>query len=401
MGLNLSYPRTITASEMRGINRSAVLELIRRESPISRTLIGERLDVSLPTVMRIIDELIEEGLVRPHNQKQWSGGRRRSLVEFNSDEQVVIGVDMGGPHLYGGIADLGGNILDEEQLDLLGTAGESSYQRLVVLIEKLLSSPKIGSRKVRGIAVGVPGVTLHKQGVIVWAPSLDWRDYPLKEKLTNQFQLPITVDNDVNLAALGELWFGAGQNCQNMVLIVIGRGIGAGVVINGALYRGSSEASGEIGYLLPGREFLGRKNQSFGALEDLASGTGIVQRARLALAGKVNPEILETLQAEDVFKAARRGESWAKTIVEDAVDYLAIAVASLNSYLDPNVIILGGQLTPYFDSLSESILRRIEDKIPFQIHLANSKLDRRAAIMGAITTVLHNTSDFYIVHKLS
>src|SRR5512146_2701413 len=101
----MTYPHTITASEMRGINRSAILEIIRRESPISRTLIAERLDVSLPTVMRVIDELIEEGLVRPHSMKEWSGGRRRSLVEFNCEDQAVIGIDMGGNHIFGGIAD--------------------------------------------------------------------------------------------------------------------------------------------------------------------------------------------------------------------------------------------------------------------------------------------------------
>jgi glucokinase len=395
------YPRTITATEMRGINRSAVLEIIRREGLISRALIAERLGISLATVMRIIDELIADGLVRPHNAKQWSGGRRRSLVEFNSEGQVVIGVDMGGTKLFGGIADLGGNILAEEELDRLGMKGEAIYQCLVELIERLLSSPKLAGRNVRGIAVGVPGVTLHREGIIVWAPSMEWRNYPLKKKLTDHFHYPITVDNDVNLAALGELWFGAGQNSRNMVLITIGAGIGAGVVIDGALYRGSDEASGEIGYLLPGREFLGRRYDNFGALEELASGTGIAQIAREALRGKRDPLALEKLEAEDVFDAARHGESWAVTIVDDVVDYLAIAFASLNSYLNPDLIILGGGVARSSDLLVEPILRRLEGTIPTPLHMAVSTLDRRAAVMGAITTVLHNTSDFYVVHKLS
>lgn len=397
----MSYPRTITATEMRGINRSAVLEIIRREGPISRALIAERLDISLATVMRIIDELIEDGLVRPHSAKQWSGGRRRSLVEFNSEGQVVLGIDMGGMKLFGGIADLGGNIIAEEELSRVGMVGEACYQRLVELIEKLLASPKLAGRKVRGIAVGVPGVTLHREGTIVWAPSMEWRDYPLKEKLTNYFHYPITVDNDVNLAALGELWFGAGQNTRNMVLITIGAGIGAGVVINGALYRGSDEASGEIGYLLPGREFLGRRYDKFGALEELASGTGIAQIAREALRGKRSPFELEKLEAEEVFEAARRGEDWAKVIVDDVVDYLAIAIASLNAYLNPDLIILGGGVARSSDLLLDPILRRLDGTIPFPLRMAVSTLDRRASVMGAITTVLHNTSDFYVVYKLS
>ena len=397
----MTYPHTITASEMRGINRSAILEIIRRESPISRTLIAERLEVSLPTVMRVIDELMKEGLVRPHGGKEWSGGRRRSLIEFNSEGQVVIGIDMAGTRMIGGIADLGGTLIDECELSRLGTSGETSYLRLVELIEQLLHSPKIGSRTVRGIAVGVPGVTLHKEGVVVWAPSLDWRAFPLKQKLSDQFHLPIAVDNDVNLAALGELWFGAGQRAKNLVLITIGAGIGAGVVIDGALYRGSTEAAGEIGYLLPGREFLGRRYDAFGALEDLVSGTGIAQRGRAALQGKLAPEALGNLQAEDVFAAGRRGEPWAKAIIEDAVDYLAIAIASLNAYLDPDVIVLGGEVFRCFDGLVDAISSKIQGTIPYQLHLAGSTLDRRAAVMGAITTVLHTTSDFYIVHKLT
>jgi len=230
---------------------------------------------------------------------------------------------------------------------------------------------------------------------------MEWRNYPLKQKLINYFHYPITVDNDVNLAALGELWFGAGLNARNMVLIVIGAGIGAGIVIDGALYRGSAEASGEIGYLLPGREFLGKRYDAFGPLEDLVSATGLVQRGRAALAGLRSPADLERLQVEDVFAAARKGERWAKSIVDAAIDYLSIAIASLNCYLDPNVIILGGEVSHYFDELVESIQRKIEGSIPSPVHLTTTTLDRRAAVMGAITTVLHNTSDFYVVHKLS
>src|SRR4030095_12255511 len=106
----MPYRLTITAADMREINRSAILEIIRRESPIARSAIAERLDVSLPTVMRIVDELMEEGYVRPHGSTQWSGGRRRSLVEFDADSFVVIGVDMGGTKFYGAISDFGGNI---------------------------------------------------------------------------------------------------------------------------------------------------------------------------------------------------------------------------------------------------------------------------------------------------
>jgi glucokinase-like ROK family protein len=397
----MAYRLTITAADMREINRSAILEIIRRESPISRSAIAERLDVSLPTVMRIVEELIEEGYVRAEGSTEWSGGRRRPLLEFNAESFVVIGVDMGGTKFYGAISDFGGNIIDEIDMGRHGTSSEGNYERLLELIDTLLASPNLGERHVRGIGVGAPGITLHEEGIVKWAYSLNWKDFPLKALLTEHYKLPITVDNDVNLAAMGELWFGAGQNIQNMILIVSGAGIGAGIIIDGALYRGAREASGEIGNFIPGREYLGKNYQDFGALEGVASGTGIVERARTSLQSKSEITDAELLTADDVFLAARSGRPWAKSIIEETVDYFAIAIANLAVSFDPQLIVLGGSVTPFADLLIAPIMQRLEGAIPTPPKLVLSKLGLRAGVMGAITNVLHNTSNFYVVHKLS
>ena len=397
----MSYRITITAADMREINRSAILEIIRRESPIARSAIAERLDVSLPTVMRIVDELIEEGYVRLHGSTEWSGGRRRPLLEFNAESFVVIGVDMGGTKFYGAISDFGGKIIDEIDMGRHRTSSNGNYERLIELVDTLLASPKLGERRVRGIGVGAPGITLHKEGIVKWAYSLNWRDFPLKTRLTEHYGLPITVDNDVNLAAMGELWFGEGQNIQNMILIVSGAGIGAGIILDGALYRGGSEASGEIGHFIPGRNFLGKNYQDFGALEGVASGTGIVERARASLKSKRAAKELELLTADDVFLAARQGQAWAKSIIDETVDYFAIAIANLAVSFNPQLIVLGGSVSPFADLLIKPILSRLEGAIPTPPKLVISKLGLRAGVMGAITNVLHNTSNFYVVHKLS
>jgi glucokinase len=397
----MAYPITITSSAMRDINRSAILEIIRRESPISRSAIAKRLDVSLPTVMRIVEELVEEGFVRPHGSTEWSGGRRRPLLEFDADGYVVLGVDMGGTKMYGAISDLGGNILDEVNIGHHGTSGEDSFSQLTTLIDSLLASPSVEGRRILGIGVGAPGVTLHKEGIVTWAYTLHWDKFPLKARLTKIYDLPITVDNDVNLAALGELWFGAGQNAHDMILIAIGTGIGAGVIINGGLYRGAKEASGEIGNMIPGREFLGKNYLDFGALESVASGTGIAERACQILKSERGRLELENLTAEDVFDAARLKQEWAWTIVNETVDFLAIAIANLVASFDPELIVLGGGVSRSADLLIEPIMHRISGVIPNPPKLVVSTLGLRATVMGAITNVLHNTSNFYVVHKLS
>jgi predicted NBD/HSP70 family sugar kinase len=216
-----------------------------------------------------------------------------------------------------------------------------------------------------------------------------------------RYKLPVTVDNDVNLAALGEHWFGAGQNAQNMALIVVGAGIGAGMIINGTLYRGATEASGEIGHMVPGREFLGRSHLDFGALESVASGTGMIEHARAALRSRRTAAELDGLAAADIFEAAQRGEKWAASILDEAIDNMAIAVANLAVSFDPELIVLSAGVASHAQMLVTPILQRIDGVIPTAPKLVVSNLGLRATVMGAIVTVLHNTSNFYVLQKLS
>jgi glucokinase len=308
---------------------------------------------------------------------------------------------MGGTKFYGAISDLGGNIVDEVDMGRHGASVEENYNRLIELINTLLASPKVEGRRVRGIGVGVPGITMHKDGHVKWAYSLNWRDFPLKTRMAKHYGLPITVDNDVNLAAMGELWFGAGQDIQNMILITVGYGIGAGIIIDRALYRGGSEASGEIGNFIPGTEFLGKDYRDFGALESVASGIGIVERARKVLKSQRDPAELDSLTADDIFAAARQAQRWALSIIDEMVDYLAIAIANLTVSFDPDLIVLGGSVSPFADLLVDPILNRISRAIPTLPRLVVSSLGMRAGVMGAITNVLHTTSGFYQVRKLS
>lgn len=397
----MSVARTITATEMHGVNRSAILDIIRREGPISRSQIAAELRVSLPTVMRIVEELISEELVRPNGKKEFSGGRKRPLLEFNAHEHLTIGVDMGASNLYGAVADMAGNILAEHTIRDHKKRGVEIYDLLAALIEEMLAAANKTGRRIRGIGVGAPGITYYDEGIVKWAPSLDWRDFPLKQKLQTAFNLPVILDNDVNLSALGEMWYGAGQNLKNLVLIIISRGIGAGVIIDGAVYRGSHLTAGEIGYLIPEHSALGKKWVGAGATESMAAIPGIISRAKRELQGVYPPERIAALTVDDVFDAFRKGEAWSQPVIEETIDYLAQVVATVSVCFDPDVIVLSGEIVSFSDILIEPILRRINGTIPIQPKLVPSSLGHRAAIMGAVVNILHNTSDFYIVRKLT
>jgi glucokinase len=393
----INYPPSINAGAMHDINRTAILEIIRRESPISRTAIADLLDVSLPTVMRIVDELIADGLVKLHGSSEWSGGRRRPLLEFNAEESVVIGIDLGGELFYGAISDLGGKVIEEMELTRLGTSSEENYQRLLTLIDSLLASPKLQNRKIRGIGIGVPGVTDHKAGVVTWAYSLNWRDFPLRSLLAERYGLPLIVDNDMNLAALGELWFGKGQDARNMILLTVSKGIGAGIIIDRELYRGSTNSSGEIGYMIPGIETLGQKFGDFGALESKASFIGITRMAKTYL----QPLPDQPVDNAAVFDALKRGEPWAENLIHGMIQYLAVAIINLTVSFDPDVIIICGDVTRFSNMLFDPILEIISKSINTVPKIVMSDLGRKAVTLGAITNVLHNTTNFIVVRKLS
>jgi glucokinase-like ROK family protein len=391
--------QTLTATLMRSINRSAILNLIRQNSPITRAQISRELNISLPTVMRIVDILLEEDLIIYSGSLDSGGGRPASLIEFNGKAYAVIGIDLGGTKMYGAVADLSGNIQHEISIPV-NRNGDKSLDLLLDLIQQLLDAPRPPGQIVRGIGIGLPGVTLSREGIVTWVPSLGWRDLPIRDILYERFGYSVFIENDVNLIALGELNFGAGKGVHNLVCIAVGTGIGAGIIINQALYRGHNQASGEIGYLLPSVKALGQSYDEFGALETLASGLGIARRAREYFAANdlIMPE--GELSAEDVLSAAREGEAWAQNITHDTIDLLAMTITNISALLNPEMIILSGGVIRSADLLIEPIRQRIQGAVPYLPKIEASHLGSRAAVLGAIIMVLNGTSEQYIVERV-
>jgi len=217
--------------------------------------------------------------------------------------------------------------------------------------------------------------------------------------LSERFSLPVFVENDVNVAALGEFGFGVERNTSNMVCVAIGTGIGAGLIIEGKLYRGHNQGAGEIGYFLPDISFLGRRYEGFGALEELASGNGIARRAQQLLNAQGDALANHPLTAEDVFHYARAGYPWAQTIIDETVDYLSQALAAVGALLDPEVIVLGGGVVQSADLLIEPIRQRLQGAIPFVPRIVASNLGPRAVVMGTIMLVLDATTGHVVVNQ--
>ncbi len=319
-----------------------------------------------------------------------------SLVVLMAKENCVIGLDLGGTKLYGAITDMAGNLLVESQIYNHGKSGEACYEMLAGMLRNLLREAARLAVHMRGISVQVPGRVVLETGMVLRAPAVKWENFPLKQRLVSEFGCPAFADNDLKQSALGEAWFGAGQGYNNVALVAIGTGIAAGVVADDVLQRGAHLRHGEIGWMVPSREYLGKQYSGFGPFEIEASGPGIANRARAALRGVRNESELANLSSEDVFNAARAGEGWARQVVDDTIDLLAILFANVVAFYDPDVIILSGGISRSSDMLIEPIRKLIAGCVLTQPEIVVSTLGYRAGVLGALVNLVLNCPEFYL-----
>ena len=385
------------ATLLRKVNESAVLEQIRRHGPLTRSEVARRLHLSLPTITRIANELLETSLIVESSSAGSSGGRRPGLLAFNARANLIIGVYVG-HRMVAALADLNGEII--ERRSQTARSGEAGLQQLIDLIKDLRRQADALGLSVRGVGVGAPSIVSFPEGVVAWAPGLGWRDLPLKPILETALGLPVFVENEVNLLTVGESWLGAGRGIRRLVCVSVGTGVGAGLILDGQLYRGARGAAGEIGYIVPNESYLGRQVNGFGALECLADRNALVARGCVHMRSSGHSALNDLcgsdpsrLTAEMVLDAARAGDPLASAAVSEVADYLSIAIANLVCVVDPERIVLSGDLATYADMFAKPVCERIQGLVPTMPEIVASKLGMDAAVLGAVAIAMRETSD--------
>jgi glucokinase len=310
-------------------------------------------------------------------------------------EGAPIGIDLGGTKVYGAVVGRDGSIGHETYAehgagvpspatgsdeDLERTLGPA-YACVVDTARDLMARARAAGQEPVGIGVGAPGIT-RPDGVVVLAGGLGWRDVPLGPLLERRLGLPVRVENDVNLAALGESSLGAGRDKSSMFLMAVGTSIGGAVVLDGRLWRGRHLAAGEIGALLPGAEYLSWDNREIGALETYASGAGLAAEARRLATAAGCPYRDEDGRGEKLFAHAAAGQPWARQVVDRAVDLWTVALAAVQTVLDPEVIVLSGGVALSAAAHLPEIARRLERALPAVSAIVPSILGYRAAVLG-------------------
>ena len=315
---------------------------------------------------------------------------KQQNLSTTADSGYVVGVDIGGTNLRLALANMHGVVLARSSSSTVNSRSAEAVTHMIHRgVQDLLQEVSLPWSVLRAVAAGVPGVTDVDAGIVVATSYLvGWRDVPLRSLLETMLGAPAAVDNDVNLAALGESWAGAAKGATDFVFLAIGTGIGAGIVLNGQLFHGSRWAAGEIGYMLvPGAKDEPVERGKPGALEGIIGGEGIkAQWQRLWRQGGTT--LPENLRATEVFDSAMKGDPQAQIILEQSGRMLAAAIYNMTLVLNCPLFVLGGRvgIHPALFDATERFLERWSARAP--LRLMRSALGVDAQLMGAVRVAL-------------
>jgi glucokinase len=317
--------------------------------------------------------------------------------------QYILGVDLGGTNIVVGAMpeDGSGTFAVRSEPTHAQRGAEGVVDHIVAMIAQCVSDVMVEhggtTRDFIGVGVGAPGPLDRENGIVVVAPNLGWRNFPLRDAIAARVRMPVTLDNDANCATVGEWWRGAAQGGRNVVGMTIGTGIGGGVILDGQLYHGSSDVAGEIGHTTIDSTGRYCRCGNYGCLEAYASGTAIAARAREALerneASMLHTVVdgdLEQLTAAIVYEAATAGDALAHEIVRDTARFLGAGVANLLNILNPDVVVIAGGVTRagdlLFGPLRAEVKRRAFRPAVEACRIVPGQLDGTAGLVGAVAT---------------
>ncbi|TCW34277.1 glucokinase [Thermohydrogenium kirishiense] len=371
---------------IKNINTANVLDVIKKMQPISRIKISKVLNMSKSTVSGIVDELIKEGLVSEEGYgKTTSAGRKPIELTFNPNAKFSIGIDIESTNTIGVLTNLEGKII--KKIKRPTGVKDEAFDNAVDIIRELLDCQK----EITGIGVGAPGITNIEKGT-VYAPGLSWVDFNLLPKLKEVFDYDIFIDNSVNYAALGERWIGSCKDVNNFVLVTIGNGIGSGIYINGKLVRGHKYSAGEVGYMAIGRDILNKKYfyEDYGYFESKASLLGLVSSLKNLSNGKFNT-------MEDFINGYLAKDEICIRAFNEFIENLSMGFTNIISILNPELIVIAGDVINLGINIVENLKRLIDKMIPFDVKIIYTKLNEDAAAIGATADVLLKTNYLILI----
>jgi predicted NBD/HSP70 family sugar kinase len=384
-GSALPAPALPRLNLLREMSEQAVLETIFRDGPITRPEIATRTSLSKPTVSEAVGRLVAARLVHPAGERSGRRGRAPMAYAVNRAAGFVVGVDIGGTNLRVAASDIYGEIVGETRQPTSRDGARAVAEQVTDAVRDVVAAAVGAHGRLLAVGLSTPGVvdpaTRRVTSLAFNVAPEGWFD-PL-ELLERRFDAPVLVENNVNLAAVGERWRGLAGRVPTFVFVSVGAGVGMGVVVDHELVRGAHGAAGEIGYLPLTTDPFDRRHVLRGGLEDEVGAAGIL--AGLRQASDWEGELPASVQ--EVFELALQGHAAARHTVENAARHIGLAIATVCAVIDPALVVLGGGigsnavLLPQVRSTAASL-------VPLPARIETSLLGERAALYGAIAIAL-------------
>jgi predicted NBD/HSP70 family sugar kinase len=369
---------------LKHLNERTVLEAIRAGAPISRAEISRRAGISKPTVSLALQSLVEAGLVR--EALEGPSGPRYGAVFFEPvpEAALALGLDLGGRFLRGAVCDLRGDVRARLDVEVDGTDAQRVLDQIAELRDALVDATAISEARLNGAVVGVPGVVDPERRAISLAANVAGLEgATFARELEGCLGLDVWLENDVNLAALGEQWQGVARGVDDFLFLSIGTGMGAGLVLRGELHRGHNGAAGEVDF-----SFVG-----LGEDVDPCAGAVAAFASRLAAERAAATVLAEPFDARDIFAAARAGDGLAVEVVQEVARRIALHVVPVAAVTDVSLVVLGGGLGSNGDLLLAPVRSLLDRWIPYPPNVAVSSLGEAAVLTGALALGLRHALD--------
>jgi len=357
---------------LKSLNERTVLDAIRSYAPVSRAEISRRVGISKPTVSLALRSLLDAGLVR-ETEPDGDGPRYGAVFfEPHPGAAFVLGVDLGARFVRAAVCDLAGEVRGRRDVDLPEPTAEAALATIPPLVMSLLRDADVTMELLDGVVLGVPGAVGADSRISLVENVAGLEGGAFVSEIRTRFECSVDVENDINLAALGEQWRGVARGVDDFVFISIGTGLGAGLVLRGELHRGRHGAAGELDYARAGhvQEF----DPCAGALCELAA--TIAAGRRTVLEQPYDPRL--------IFAAARAGDEVAGEIVAEEARRIALHVAPIAAVADVGLVVLGGGIGANGDLLSGAVRYRLDEWLPHPPRVEASSLGDAAVLTGAL-----------------
>jgi N-acetylglucosamine repressor len=385
----------VDSRAMREVNRSIVLDIIRRGGKVSRTDLAKRSALTKPTVSAIVDDLIARGIVQEvgFGKTVATGGRRARLLEFNDASAAYMGLRFGVHTTTLAIADARGEVRAVRETATIEGDAHATIRAALGLLDGALDEAGLPRCRLQSVGVTVPGMVDTRTGTVAFAPNLKWTDVPVRALVQQALDLPVVVHNVTNSGAIAEGRVGAAKGARSYVWVYVGHGLGAGIVIDGQLFSGTKGFSGEIGHCPIVDDGPLCSCGLHGCLETLASGKAIERIAAEAARGS-EPTLLSSatapFDAAFVLEAARQGDAVSQRILRQVGQNLGVGLSYLINVLDPELLVLGGRVMEAADYILEGARASVARHTlrSSKVELVASTLGDRAGLMGAVIAAM-------------